>query len=323
MEPPTEELKHLIFPDALGAASAYKLHFEDPTKSARPSPLLVEVGTPSPQPGPDAPLRTSNVVTIGIIGVTYPASRDFLQKLHARLPTARLLLHSFDFDSTHKAAVLTRKSWAESGQFLRNSADVLIEHGVDVLCLPANTSHHSAALEVLLEGLPVPFLSMPEAVARLAARRKTKIVSVFGTRMTMTEERLYPEAFERAFEKTEAGETAGEDFPGVKVHLPASAAVVDAVHNIIFDRLLKNDFREEDARRVEALVLDVAEEVKTREKGVELGAVVLACTELPMLFEAVHGVGEGGEVKIPAVFIDSSAALVDAVCAWTHQAPLH
>jgi aspartate racemase len=139
-----------------------------------------------------------------------------------------------------------------------HAAKRLAAAGAAFWICPDNTAH--MAFESLREPLPLPGLHIAEIVADEALRRDFRKIGITGTRWTM-EGSVYPSAFARrklAF----------------AVPLPAERALIQS---IIMDELVHGTVTEASRARLTAAVAGLAQ------RGCD--AVVLGCTELPMLLD--------------------------------------
>jgi aspartate racemase len=116
------------------------------------------------------------------------------------------------------------------------------------------------AFEAMREPLPLPGLHIAEIVAGEALRRGFRKIGITGTRWTM-EGPVYPSAFAR-------------HRLNFSVPPPAERATI---HSIIMDELVRGTVTEASRRRLADVVTGLARE------GCD--AVVLGCTELPMLLD--------------------------------------
>ena len=151
-----------------------------------------------------------------------------------------------------------KRDFAPIGQRFRKAAERLAAAGADFFVCPDNTAH--MALEALKQPLALPGLHIAGIVAREAARRGFATVGITGTRWTM-EGAVYPQALSRA---------------GLG-HLVPPPSDRDAIQSIIMDELVRGIVRDASRARLAA----AAGALKAR--GAD--AVVLGCTELPMLLD--------------------------------------
>lgn len=144
---------------------------------------------------------------------------------------------------------LDRDDWAGVGELMLGSARKLAAIGAGFLICPDNTIHQ--ALPLIAERSPLPWLHIAEAVAEEAAARGFRRVGLLGTRWLVTGP-VYPSEYMRpdAEERTE-------------------------LNRIIMDELVCGVFRPE-AVAFHQLVI-------ARMKDARCDAVVLGCTEIPLI----------------------------------------
>jgi aspartate racemase len=139
-----------------------------------------------------------------------------------------------------------------------HAAKRLAAAGATFWICPDNTAH--MAFEAMREPLPLPGLHIAEIVADEALRRGFRKIGITGTRWTM-EGSVYPTAFARR----------RLDFA-----VPPTAERA-AIHSIIMDELVRGRATQASRKRLADAVADLARQ------GCD--AVVLGCTELPMLLD--------------------------------------
>lgn len=166
--------------------------------------------------------------------------------------------------------------WYEAGRLLLSSANILTRAGADLLICPDNTLHQ--ALDLVHDEAPAPWLHIAEEVAAIATTRGFKRLGILGTRSLM-EGPVYREKLATR---------------GIEHAIP-EADDRNRINAIIFDELVYGRF-EETSRRYLRAVIEVL-----GARGCD--AVVLACTEIPLLVTE-------GESPLPA--IDSTRTLARA-----------
>ncbi len=153
-------------------------------------------------------------------------------------------------------ACLHRDDWQGVGELMLASADKLAKIGADFLICPDNTIHQ--ALPFVAPRSPLPWLHIAEVVAAEAARRGYRRLGLTGTRW-LVDSAVYPDKL------TARG----------LAHVRPGSAERDEVNRIIMDELVCGVIRPEAI----AYVAQVIERLK--DAGCD--AVVLGCTELPLL----------------------------------------
>ena len=144
---------------------------------------------------------------------------------------------------------LDRDDWEGVGEVMLASARKLAAIGADFLICPDNTIHQ--ALPLIAKRSPLPWLHIADAVAEEAAARGFARIGLLGTRWLVTGP-VYPSAYMRP----DAGERA-------------------ELNRIIMDELVCGVFRPE--------AVAFHQQVIARMKMAGCDAVVLGCTEIPLI----------------------------------------
>ena len=148
------------------------------------------------------------------------------------------------------------KDWAGVAELMLSSAEKLAKAGADFLIAPVNTVHQ--AFDLVAHRSPRPWQHIAVEVANEAKRHGYKRLGVLGTRSLMDgpvyRETLKAEGIEHRVPGPEQGER---------------------IHRIIFDELVHGNFQP----RTQAYFTEVIRALK--DEGCD--AVVLACTEIPLL----------------------------------------
>jgi aspartate racemase len=153
-------------------------------------------------------------------------------------------------------ACLDRDDWPGVGALMLASARKLAGSGADFLICPDNTLHQ--ALPYVEPQSPLPWLHIAEAVAAHAEARGFRRLGLTGTRW-LVESEVYPAKLAArgvAFVRPEPSER-------------------DEMNRIIMDELVCGIFRPEATAYLQRVI------ARMRDAGCD--AVVLACTELPLL----------------------------------------
>jgi aspartate racemase len=149
-----------------------------------------------------------------------------------------------------------RGDWAGVAQLMLSSAEKLARAGADFLICPDNTIHR--AFDLVEHRSPRPWLHIAREVAGEAGRRNFRRLGILGTRYLM-EGPVYPEALK----------VARIDH---RVPNDEQRARID---QIIFDELVNGQFLAR-SREYFGEVIDAL-------KGEGCDAVVLGCTEIPLI----------------------------------------
>jgi aspartate racemase len=167
--------------------------------------------------------------------------------------------HSFEDYLT----CLRREDWDGVSTLMIESGNKLAAAGAEFLICPDNTIHR--ALPGVISKSTLPWLHIAEVVADEAVRYGFNCLGILGTRW-LVEGNVYTETLEKR---------------GLGYLRPTSTECAE-VNRIIFDELVYGVFKE----RSTAYVSDVI----VRMKGAGCDAVILGCTELPLIIDTANAV---------------------------------
>ena len=161
---------------------------------------------------------------------------------------------------THSLAqymkAIYRGDWAAVGEIMLSSAHKLAKVGADFLICPDNTVHQ--ALPYFESRSPLPWMHIAEVVAGEAVARDFRRLGLTGTKYLVTSE-VYPEKLTaRGLE-----------------YLRPNADEREEINRIIMDELVYGVFKPE--------AVGYFQKVMGRLKSEGCDAVVLGCTEIPLL----------------------------------------
>jgi aspartate racemase len=151
---------------------------------------------------------------------------------------------------------IERADWQGVGELMLSSAHKLARSGAEFLICPDNTIHQ--ALPWIERRSPLPWLHIAEVVAEEAVRRGYRTLGITGTRYLLDSE-VYPQRIEAR---------------GLKLVRP-SAAERGEINRIIFEELVCGVLRPESVA--------CFQRVMTRLKDEGCDAVILGCTEIPLI----------------------------------------
>ena len=151
--------------------------------------------------------------------------------------------------------------WEGVAGLMLSSAGKLAKAGAEFLICPDNTVHR--AFDRVAPRSPLPWLHIVEEVAHEARARGFRKLAVTGTRLTM-EGPVYPEKLNEV----------GIDY------LVPNAEGRERIDAIIFDELVKGIFTAGSRRYLQGTIN------RMKEQGCD--AVVLGCTEIPLLIDDSH-----------------------------------
>jgi aspartate racemase len=170
------------------------------------------------------------------------------------LHSARLLLHSVDFDEI--AARQHAGDWDATAEILANAAAGLAAAGVQGLLLATNTMHKVADAVQDASGLQV--LHIADATAAAISAQGLARVGLLATAFTM-EDTFYVERLAQH---------------GIEAVVPDSRARAD-VHRVIYEELVRDVVRPESRERFREVMADLV--------GAGAEGMILGCTEVGLL----------------------------------------
>jgi aspartate racemase len=198
---------------------------------------------------------------IGIVAVSPEGAALFYRQIlrqaaHLLTPDQhpRVSLHNEPLSSYIDA--VREGDWHTVGDLLRRSANILARCGAEFCLTPDNAVQHGVHLAE--SGSPIPWVTMPDLVARAVEADRRRVVGLIGTKMVTTGSTY----------QTHLG------LRGIQVLAPEPDEA-DRMDEIIFRELIYGDIR----TASQASVLRIVHHLK--ERGCE--AVILGCSEAPLL----------------------------------------
>ena len=176
-------------------------------------------------------------------------------------------------------AHIYRDDWQGVGELMLASADKLAKAGADFLICPDNTIHQ--AMPYVEPRSPLPWLHIAETAARHAAERGFRKIGITGTSW-LVDSTVYPEKLA----------AQGLEF------LRPSDAERDECNRIIMDELVCSSFRPESVAYFQKVI------ARMKDQGCD--AVVLGCTEIPLILS---------DATAPLPTLDSTRLLARAALA--------
>lgn len=153
---------------------------------------------------------------------------------------------------------IKKGDWPEVAKLMLSSVSKVAECGADFAICPDNTIHEAFAL--VRRDSPVPWLHIAEAVAQEAKKRNFRRLAITGTKYLMTGP-VYPEKL-------------GEF--GIACEIPTEDER-ERIDDIIFSELVNGIFPEKSRRYFNEVIQ------RLKDKGCD--AVVLGCTEIPLIVD--------------------------------------
>jgi len=149
-----------------------------------------------------------------------------------------------------------RNDWKAVGELMLSSAGKLAAGGADFLICPDNTIHQ--ALQYVTPRSPLPWLHIAEVVAQQAVDRGFRRLGITGTRWLVDSE-VYPKKLtERSVD-----------------YMRPNTSEREEINRIIMDELVYGIFKAE--------AVAYFQQVMGRMKKEGCDAVVLGCTEIPLI----------------------------------------
>jgi aspartate racemase len=153
---------------------------------------------------------------------------------------------------------IDRDDWQGVGELMLSSANKLAQIGADFLICPDNTIHQ--ALPFVESRMPLRWLHIADVVAAQAVGRQFRRLGLTGTRY-LVESDVYPQKLEaRGLEYVRPS-------PGER----------DEIHRIIMEELVNGVLKPEAVATFQRVI--------ERMKNQGCDAVVLGCTEIPLLMD--------------------------------------
>jgi aspartate racemase len=153
---------------------------------------------------------------------------------------------------------IDRDDWQGVGELMLSSANKLAQIGADFLICPDNTIHQ--ALPFVESRMPLRWLHIADVVAAQAVGRQFRRLGLTGTRY-LVESDVYPQKLEaRGLEYVRPS-------PGER----------DEIHRIIMEELVSGVLKPEAVATFQRVIQ------RMKDQGCD--AVVLGCTEIPLLMD--------------------------------------
>ena len=203
---------------------------------------------------------------IGLIGGTGPESTlMYYKELNTRIDklTNGLAMPDLSIESVNFYKVWEYVTTGQYGlltDYLAEKVNLLIAGGAEVISLTAATMH--IVFDELSKRVGVQMVSIPEAVADEVVRRGYKKIGLLGTVFTMEQDYM-----KKAFREA-----------GIEVHIPEKKDR-EIIATRIFEELEHGIVKETTLVEFQEII-----EKMRVQHGIE--AVILGCTELPLLLNA-------------------------------------
>lgn len=177
------------------------------------------------------------------------------EPLMGRHAHPQITLHNYCL-ADYMKHIEPRADWKKVAELMLRSAEALRRAGAEFIITPDNTIHE--ALPHVLPRSPLPWLHIAEEVGREAQRQGYDMLGITGTKYLVNGP-VYPEKLKAM---------------DIEYVLP-SRDQQENINNIIFDELVRGE------QKLESLFYFQQVIEKLKSSGCD--AVVLGCTELPLL----------------------------------------
>jgi aspartate racemase len=201
----------------------------------------------------------SHIPHIGIVAGTadgaalcYRTLCHEAERLHDRRAQPEITLHALPLEAYLTS--IDAEDWVGVAALMSRSASILAQAGAEVIVCPNNTLHR--AFEFTRSS--VPWLHIATAVGAEAVRQGFRQVGLLGTQVVM-EGTVYQPIFARS---------------GIEIVVPSAPERID-LDRIIRTELIRGTYLPQSRQYVEDVISAMA--------GDGADAVILGCTELPLL----------------------------------------
>lgn len=225
---------------------------------------------------------------IGIVGGIGPEStHDYYRRIVAALADRKtgerpdVVIYSANMDELF--ALVAAKDWDGLTAWLVAKLDALRGAGAELAAISANTPH--VVFDRVQGRSPLPLRSIVEATRDEARRTGARRLALLGTRFTMQ-----ADFYERCFRAA-----------GLELFVPG-AADQELIHHRLMTEIELGVFKE--STRAELLAI-----VERLVRAHRVDAVILGCTELPLVLERAAYAIPGAVAPIP--FLNTTAIHVD------------
>jgi len=202
--------------------------------------------------------------TIGLIGgmswestVTYyRLINEAVQKQLGGVHSARILMHSFDFEDI--AALQRAGAWDDCNATLAQAGRGLVQAGADILLICTNTMHICAT--ALEQAVPVPVLHIADPLGEAVTAAGLHRVGLIGTKFTMERPDVLRGRLTAQYDLEILTPTGGD---------------ADEIHRVIFEELCCGRLLDTSRMRLRDIIAGLVAQ------GAQ--GIILGCTEIPLL----------------------------------------
>ena len=241
-------------------------------------------------------LASFKALTVVVLGITYPATIDFLQRVLSKTVNSNIIIASIPVENYISA------DYERSGQLMAKTFESALEIlkgedlRADLVCIPANTNHIEASFSILASSVSsiapnTRIIHMPDEVSLIAQSRGYKTLGVLGTLTTTSLASPYSRSL--------------------------STRGLDCIYPCETDRQVLQDLILQLIHSSSEMILSNAEILQAVMGRMDVDAFVLGCTEFPMLLRMTECLKEVDQILVEKTtgkpVLDSTGILVDAV----------
>jgi aspartate racemase len=202
---------------------------------------------------------------IGIVSVTKPGADYCLEHLKKLSISAGVALDTTTVDLVldEVKRVVNAEDWQAMASMILKAIDALKTQGAAFVIIPSNTPHF--AFKAFAAQSTLPVLNLIELTAKAAYQQNIKTVAVLGTKQTMSGGLYEPYLQEKGIQSVKIDQALQSD-----------------IDSLIKDDLLKPDL---DFSNLPEAIKARVDVVGSQIKALDCGGVLLACTELPCVYD--------------------------------------
>lgn len=199
-------------------------------------------------------MKHIGIVDITTVGACLCANRIVAKsaELDSSCNHPEFSMHAYPFKKY--IDLINQRNWDDLADVILQSIEKLKLSGAEFIIIPSNTPHF--AIDKIQRDSPLVILSMLEIVADECKRRGFQQVAMLGTKFTM-QGGLYSKVLEER---------------GIK-HVIPDTECCERIHNFIINEIIPSKINTETTQHV-------ANDIR----NLSCDAVVLACTELPVIY---------------------------------------
>ncbi len=206
--------------------------------------------------------------TIGLIGgLSWQSTQTYYQIINTEVNerlgknhSASILMYSFDFDKIE--TLQYKDDWDALNELMADAGHKLTDAGADCLLICSNTMHECAAY--IEKQVDIPLIHIADAVGEFLVKGNFKRSALLGTKFLMNSD-TYTDRLANKF--------------GIETILPAAESV-EEINQIIYNELVKGIINDQSRDSMLSIIQDL------KFRGAE--AVILGCTEIPLLIKQDH-----------------------------------